>query len=163
MRRTWRRRGSGCGGCRRWGEREPGRVHLPASCARSIATTPHTGQVVRFRPLALSHRTKVQVGCGFLLSHTPDLGGAYTAAGQCTTNTACGTAHFSSVRSSLRRHAHLFRSPAINLNCSSAASRSSTISAARMPGSGRLALSSRLSSFSQKMSRLALSRAMISS
>ena len=57
---------------------------------------------------------------------------------------------------------HLVRSPAIILNCSSAASRSSTIAAASTPGSGRLALSSRLSSFSQKMSRLALSRATIS-
>ena len=35
------------------------------------------------------------------------------------------------------------------------------ISAAKMSGSGRLALSSRLSSRSQKISRLALSRAMI--
>jgi hypothetical protein len=42
----------------------------------------------------------------------------------------------------------------------SAARKSSMISAASTSGSGRLALSSRLSSRSQKMSRLALSRAM---
>src|ERR1035441_397194 len=50
------------------------------------------------------------------------------------------------------------RSSAISANSSSAACRSSTISAAITSGAGRLAASSRLSSFSQKMSRLALSR-----
>ena len=63
---------------------------------------------------------------------------------------------------------HPFSSPdprsfAISRNCSNAASRSSTISWAMMSGLGRLAESSRDSSFSQKMSRLALSRAMSSS
>ncbi len=48
-------------------------------------------------------------------------------------------------------------------NSSSAASRLTTISAASSAGGGRFSLSSRDSSFSQKMSRLALSRAMISS
>ena len=55
------------------------------------------------------------------------------------------------------------RSPAINRNCSSAASRSSTISKAITPGAGRLSLSANESSFSQKMSRLVLSRAISSS
>jgi hypothetical protein len=55
------------------------------------------------------------------------------------------------------------RSFAIRRNCSSAASRSSTISWAMMSGLGRLAESSRESSLSQKMSRLALSRVMSSS
>jgi hypothetical protein len=55
------------------------------------------------------------------------------------------------------------RSFAINRNCSSAASKSSTISWAMMSGLGRLAESSSESSLSQKMSRLALSRAMSSS
>src|SRR5438094_461553 len=49
------------------------------------------------------------------------------------------------------------RSSAISGNCSRAASRSSTISCARTSGSGRLSDSSRLSSLSQKMSKLALS------
>jgi hypothetical protein len=60
----------------------------------------------------------------------------------------------------------LFMSPissAINRNCSRAASRSSTISAAMTSGSGRLSVSSSDSSRSQKMSRFTLSRAMISS
>jgi len=43
------------------------------------------------------------------------------------------------------------------LNCSRALSRLSTISAARTSGEGRFSESSRLSSLSQKMSRLALS------
>jgi len=50
------------------------------------------------------------------------------------------------------------KSPAISLNCSSAASRSCTISWAMTSGGGRFSESARLSSFSQKMSRLALSR-----
>jgi hypothetical protein len=54
------------------------------------------------------------------------------------------------------------RSPAISRNCSSAASRSSTISCAMTSGGGRLSLSARASSLSQKMSRLALSRAISS-
>jgi hypothetical protein len=54
----------------------------------------------------------------------------------------------------------LSRSVAISRNCSRAASRSSTISWARMSGSGRLADPSRLSSLSEKMSRLTLSRLM---
>jgi hypothetical protein len=49
------------------------------------------------------------------------------------------------------------------LNCSNAARRSSTISAAMMAGAGRLSESSSESSLSQKMSRLALSRATSSS
>src|SRR5579863_6297253 len=53
---------------------------------------------------------------------------------------------------------HFFRSAAIWENWSRAASRFSAISAAITSGSGRLAESSRLSSFSQKMSRLILSR-----
>jgi hypothetical protein len=52
---------------------------------------------------------------------------------------------------------HRRRSVAINAN-SSKARRSSTISAAITSGAGRFAASSRLSSRSQKMSRLALSR-----
>ncbi len=48
-------------------------------------------------------------------------------------------------------------------NCSSAASRFLTISAASTSGAGRLSVSSRLSSLSQKRSRLALSRATRSS
>lgn len=52
------------------------------------------------------------------------------------------------------------RSTAIPRNCSRAASRSSTISCVRTSGSGRLSDSSRLSSLSQKMPRLALSRLM---
>jgi hypothetical protein len=51
-------------------------------------------------------------------------------------------------------------STAISRDCSRAASRSSTISCVRTSGSGRLSDSSRLSSLSQKMSRLALSRLM---
>lgn len=47
--------------------------------------------------------------------------------------------------------------------CSRLARRSSAISSAMTCGSGKLAESSWLSSRSQKMSRLALSRAMISS
>ena len=47
---------------------------------------------------------------------------------------------------------------AISRNCSRAASRSSTISWARTSGSGRLSDYSRLSSLSQNMSRLSLSR-----
>src|SRR5260370_37016410 len=47
---------------------------------------------------------------------------------------------------------HFFRSAAISANSSSAARRSSTISAAITSGSSRLAESSRLSSLSQKMS-----------
>jgi hypothetical protein len=58
---------------------------------------------------------------------------------------------------------HDFRSSSMVENCSNAASRSATISVAMMPGAGRLALSSRASSFSQKMSRLALSRLVSSS
>src|SRR5450759_3931949 len=50
------------------------------------------------------------------------------------------------------------RSAAIWANWSRAACRSSMISAARMAGSGRSLESPRLSSRSQKMSRLALSR-----
>ena len=53
---------------------------------------------------------------------------------------------------------HFRSSAAIWANCSRAACKSSAISAAMMSGSGRLAESSRLSSFSQKMSRLTLSR-----
>lgn len=34
---------------------------------------------LRFRPLALSHRSKVQVGWGFLIAHAADLGEAYTS------------------------------------------------------------------------------------
>jgi hypothetical protein len=34
---------------------------------------------LRFRPFTLLHCSKVQVGCGFLLSHAPDLGGAYNS------------------------------------------------------------------------------------
>ena len=56
-----------------------------------------------------------------------------------------------------------FKSSAIVANCSSAASRSATMSAAMISGAGRLALSSRASSFSQKMSRLILSRLISSS
>jgi len=52
---------------------------------------------------------------------------------------------------------------AICRNCSSATSRSAIISVAITSGSGRLALSSKLSSRSQKMSRLTLSRAINSS
>ena len=52
----------------------------------------------------------------------------------------------------------LRRSSAISANSSSAACKSSTISAAITSGAGKLAASSRLSSLSQKMSRLALSR-----
>lgn len=48
-------------------------------------------------------------------------------------------------------------------NCSSADWRFSTISRARTSGSGRFSESSRLSSFSQKMSRFALSRCISSS
>jgi hypothetical protein len=55
------------------------------------------------------------------------------------------------------------KSAAISRNCSRAASRSSTISWASTSGSGRLSDSSRLSSLSQKISRLALSRLMSSS
>jgi hypothetical protein len=50
------------------------------------------------------------------------------------------------------------RSDAISLNCSSAACRSSMISAAMMSGAGKFAESSRASSLSRKMSRLTLSR-----
>ena len=50
------------------------------------------------------------------------------------------------------------RSAAISSSCSKAARRSSTISSAIWFGGGRLAESSMLSSRSQKMSRLALSR-----
>ncbi len=58
-----------------------------------------------------------------------------------------------------RRRPHApARSPAISSNCSSAARRSSAISVAMTSGSGRLEASSWLSSFSQTMSRLALSR-----
>lgn len=53
------------------------------------------------------------------------------------------------------------KSVAIARNCSRAASRSSTISCARISGPGRLPDSLRLSSFSQKMSRLGLSRLML--
>jgi hypothetical protein len=56
-----------------------------------------------------------------------------------------------------------FKSAAINRNCSKAASKSSTISCAITSGAGRFAESVRLSSLSQKISRLALSRAMNSS
>src|SRR5579875_835476 len=56
-----------------------------------------------------------------------------------------------------------FRSAAIWENWSRAASRSSAISRAITSGSGRLAESSRLSSLSQKISRLALSRLISSS
>ena len=55
------------------------------------------------------------------------------------------------------------RSPAISSNCSRAARRSSTISSAIWSGGGRLAVSSMLSSRSQKMSRFTLSRFMRSS
>ena len=55
------------------------------------------------------------------------------------------------------------KSPAISSSCSSAARRSSRISSAIMSGGGRLAESSMLSSRSQKMSRLALSRLIRSS
>lgn len=48
------------------------------------------------------------------------------------------------------------------LNCSSADCRFSVISLAIMSGGGRFAVSSRLSSLSQKMSRFALSRPMSS-
>ena len=58
---------------------------------------------------------------------------------------------------------YFFKSLAISANWASAAWRSSTISAAMTSGSGRLALSSRLSSLSQKMSRLSLSRLVSSS
>ena len=44
------------------------------------------------------------------------------------------------------------------LNCSSAACRFSAISAAKIAGGGRFSVSSMLSSLSQKMSMLALSR-----
>ena len=65
----------------------------------------------------------------------------------------------------LRDGDHLYsaKSSATAANCSSAACRSSTISAARTSGSGRLAVSSNDSSRSQKMSRLTLSRAISSS
>ncbi len=53
---------------------------------------------------------------------------------------------------------HFFKSSAMVANCSSAASRSSVISWAMIPGAGRLALSSNASSLSQKMSRFTLSR-----
>jgi hypothetical protein len=62
-----------------------------------------------------------------------------------------------------RRGFHSSKSFAIPRNCSSAASRLSAISVASTSGSGRLSVSSRLSSLSQKMSRLALSRATRSS
>src|SRR3954453_16012804 len=55
------------------------------------------------------------------------------------------------------------RSSAIAANCASAAWRSCTISTASTSGSGRLALSSKVLSRSQKMSRLTLSRASSSS
>ena len=55
-------------------------------------------------------------------------------------------------------HNHLFRSAAIWENWSRAACKSSAISAAITSGSGRFEESSRLSSFSQKMSRFTLSR-----
>jgi hypothetical protein len=55
------------------------------------------------------------------------------------------------------------RSAAINLNCSSAASRSSTISCAMTSGGGKLSESASASSRSQKTSRLDLSRAVSSS
>ncbi len=55
------------------------------------------------------------------------------------------------------------RSSSTSSICSSAARRSSAISSARTSGSGRLAESSRLSSRSQKRSRLTLSRATSSS
>jgi hypothetical protein len=45
---------------------------------------------------------------------------------------------------------HFFKSSAMVANCSKAASRSSVISGAMISGAGRLALSSRASSFSQK-------------
>ena len=54
-------------------------------------------------------------------------------------------------------------SSAISRNCSNAPSRSSMMPRRMTAGAGRLSESSRLSSLSQKMSRLALSRAMISS
>ena len=44
------------------------------------------------------------------------------------------------------------------LNCSSADCKFSAISAAKISGAGRLSVSSRFSSLSQKMSKLALSR-----
>ena len=50
------------------------------------------------------------------------------------------------------------KSPAISSNCSRAERRSSSISSAMTSGGGRVAESSMLSSRSQKMSRLALSR-----
>ena len=56
--------------------------------------------------------------------------------------------------------AYIFPSSSATLrNCSRAASRFSTISAAIMSGAGNASTSSRLSSLSQKMSRLSLSRA----
>src|SRR5262249_36930468 len=54
--------------------------------------------------------------------------------------------------------AHFFKSAAMAANCCRAASKSSTISAAIISGSGRFALSSSDSSLSQKISRLSLSR-----
>ena len=53
-----------------------------------------------------------------------------------------------------------FMSARISRNCSNAASRSSTISAAITSGAGRLSESESDSSFNQKISRLALSRLM---
>ena len=44
------------------------------------------------------------------------------------------------------------------LNCSSAASKFSAMSAAKISGAGRFSVSSKLSSLSQKMSRFTLSR-----
>lgn|GEM_PF-2760205 len=58
---------------------------------------------------------------------------------------------------------HFRRSSSMAANCSSAACRSSTISAAMTAGSGRLAESSSESSLSQKISRFTLSRFMSSS
>ena len=66
-------------------------------------------------------------------------------------------------RTFLHASAYSPKSSVISRNCSSAACKSSTISAARMPGSGRSAVSSSDSSRSQKISRLTLSRAISSS
>jgi hypothetical protein len=56
----------------------------------------------------------------------------------------------------------VFRAAAIEVNCSSASSKSSTISWASTSGSGRVLLSSTLSSLIQNKSRLSLSRLRIS-
>ena len=73
----------------------------------------------------------------------------------------CGTllgSRSGNLLSTVCHQLYFFKSAAIVANCESAASKSSTISCAITSGSGRLALSSRLSSLSQKMSRLSLSR-----